>query len=63
MFAGSRLMASLVREFPAAEEAHQHTRSGGGVGFLAPHGIEQRLARVLARPDRGEPEDTMSQLS
>ena len=38
-------------EVPAAEEAHDHPRAGGGVGLAALHRVEDRLARVLGRPD------------
>src|SRR4029077_8362471 len=41
------------REVVTAEEADEHARAGGRVGFAALHGVEDRLARVLARPDCG----------
>ena len=41
-------------ELPAAEEADAHPTSGSGVGLLALHGVEDRLAGVLVGPDRGQ---------
>ena len=40
-------------EVPAAEEAHDHARAGGGVGFPALHGVQDRLARVFLGPHGG----------
>ena len=40
-------------KIPAAEEAHDEARAGGGVGFLALHGVEDRGARVFLGPDDG----------
>ena len=41
------------REVVAAEEADDHARAGRRVGLAALHGVEDRLARVLGRPDCG----------
>jgi hypothetical protein len=40
---------------PAAEETHDHARTGGGVDLLALHGVEDRLAGVLLSPYRRIP--------
>jgi hypothetical protein len=43
----------MLVETVAAEEAHEDAWSGRGVGFLAVHGIPDRLAGVLGRPHGG----------
>src|SRR3984957_18626813 len=40
-------------EIEAAKETHDHPRASGGIGLAAFHGIEDRFARILLRPDGG----------
>ena len=40
---------------PAAKEAHDDPRTGGGVGFFLLHAIEDSLAGIFAGPDGGQP--------
>ena len=40
-------------EIPAGENAHDQPCAGGGIDFLARHGIPQCLAGVVRRPNRG----------
>ena len=44
----------LGREIPAAEEADGHARSARAVDLASAERFEERLARVLLGPDRGE---------
>ena len=43
--------AQLLGKAPATEESQLRSRSAGGIGFAAPHGVEQRIAAIFLGPD------------
>src|SRR6202011_4462817 len=48
------LLQHVWAKIPAAEQPHLDARATGAEGLLALHGGEDRLARILFRPDAAE---------
>ena len=46
-------LAQILGQSVAAKETHCRTGTTGGVGFLSAQGFEDRVPRVLFRPDHG----------